>query len=123
MSIIHLSAVASEEPSSADLAGIETEWPLIAAELDLLDAQIALINAAEARWIAPFSGPIQRNCCSPVMARQKPRMSDVIDSSVLPTTIGARALMAATHTSVPRPSVKVSPWPSRPSSASVFRTT
>ena len=45
MSIIHLSAVASQEPSAADLAGIEREWPLIAAELDLLDAQIALINA------------------------------------------------------------------------------
>lgn len=45
MSIIHLSAVSSEEPSAADLAGIEAEWPLIAAELDLLDAQIAFINA------------------------------------------------------------------------------
>lgn len=45
MSIIHLSAVSSEEPTAADLAGIEAEWPLIAAELDLLDAQIALINA------------------------------------------------------------------------------
>ena len=45
MSIIHLSAVSSEEPTAADLAGIEAEWPLIAAELDLLDAQIAFINA------------------------------------------------------------------------------
>ena len=45
MSIIHLSAVSSEEPTAADLAHIEMEWPLIAAELDLLDAQIAFINA------------------------------------------------------------------------------
>lgn len=45
MSMIHLSAVVSEEPSAADLAAIEQEWPLIAAELDLLDAQIAFINA------------------------------------------------------------------------------
>lgn len=45
MSIIHLSVVAGEEPSAAELAAIEHEWPLIAAELDLLDAQIALINA------------------------------------------------------------------------------
>ncbi|ADB34572.1 hypothetical protein Kfla_5566 [Kribbella flavida DSM 17836] len=45
MSIIYLSAVADEEPSAADLAGIELEWPLIAAELDLLDAQIAYHNA------------------------------------------------------------------------------
>lgn len=45
MSIIHLAAVSGEEPSAADLAAIEREWPLIAAELDLLDAEISLINA------------------------------------------------------------------------------
>jgi hypothetical protein len=45
MSIIHLSLVASEEPTAADLAMIESDWPLIAAELDLLDAQIAYLNA------------------------------------------------------------------------------
>jgi hypothetical protein len=45
MSIIYLSAASGEEPTAADLAGIEQEWPLIAAELDLLDAQIAFINA------------------------------------------------------------------------------
>ncbi|MEV8377835.1 DUF6284 family protein [Kribbella sp. NPDC056861] len=45
MSIIHLSAVSGDEPTAADLAKIEREWPLIAAELDLLDAQIAFINA------------------------------------------------------------------------------
>ncbi|GAA2812059.1 DUF6284 family protein [Kribbella solani] len=53
MSIIHLSAVASQEPSAADLAGIELEWPLIAAELDLLDAQIAFINAG------PYASPLE----------------------------------------------------------------
>ncbi|WP_329482239.1 DUF6284 family protein [Kribbella sp. NBC_01484] len=45
MSIIHLSAVGSEGPSHAELAAIDAEWPLIAAELDLLDAEIAFINA------------------------------------------------------------------------------
>ncbi|MET9269800.1 DUF6284 family protein [Kribbella sp. NPDC003557] len=45
MSIIHLTAVSGEEPTAADLAGIEAEWPLIEAELDLLDAQIAVITA------------------------------------------------------------------------------
>ena len=45
MSIIHLAAVSGEEPTAAELAAIETEWPLIAAELDLLDAQIAHDNA------------------------------------------------------------------------------
>jgi hypothetical protein len=32
------------EPSPAELAAIEAEWPLIAAELDLLDAQIAVLS-------------------------------------------------------------------------------
>src|SRR6266536_1388801 len=45
MSIIHLAAVSGEEPSPADLAAIEQEWPLIAAELDLLNAEIAFISA------------------------------------------------------------------------------
>lgn len=35
------------EPSAADLAAIEAEWPLIAAELDLLDAEIAVLYAAD----------------------------------------------------------------------------
>jgi hypothetical protein len=34
-------------PGSADLDGIEAEWPLIEAELFVLDAEIALINAAD----------------------------------------------------------------------------
>jgi hypothetical protein len=45
MSIISLPPVNSEDPSAAELAAIEQEWPLIAAEVDLLDAQIAYINA------------------------------------------------------------------------------
>ncbi|HET6293533.1 MAG TPA: DUF6284 family protein [Kribbella sp.] len=45
MSIIHLSAVSSQEPSAADLAAIELEWPLIEADLDLLNAHIAFYNA------------------------------------------------------------------------------
>ena len=45
MSIIYLSAVSGEDPTPADLAAIDNEWPLIAAELDLLDAEIAFINA------------------------------------------------------------------------------
>jgi hypothetical protein len=35
------------EPSPADLAAIDVEWPLIAAELDLLDAEISLIYAED----------------------------------------------------------------------------
>ncbi|MFG1880748.1 DUF6284 family protein [Micromonospora sp. NPDC049102] len=42
----HLAA-ATAEPTAADLAGIESEWPLIAAELDLLDAEITLIYAED----------------------------------------------------------------------------
>ncbi len=35
------------ELSTADLNAIEAEWPLIAAEMDVLDAEIALICAAD----------------------------------------------------------------------------
>ena len=35
------------EPSPDDLAAIEAEWPLIAAELDLVDAQIHNLYAAD----------------------------------------------------------------------------
>jgi hypothetical protein len=48
VSIIPLHAADSEDPSAAEMAEIEQEWPLIAAELDLLDAQIAYINAGPA---------------------------------------------------------------------------
>ncbi|MBO3740005.1 hypothetical protein J5X75_21100 [Actinoplanes sp. NEAU-H7] len=34
-------------PTAADLNAIEAEWPLIAAELDVLDAEITIINAAD----------------------------------------------------------------------------
>lgn len=45
MSIISLPAVSSEDPSPADLEAIEREWPLIAAELDVVNAQIAQLTA------------------------------------------------------------------------------
>ena len=49
MNIIHLSPVSGEEPTAAELEAIERdEWPLIAAELNLLDAEIAYINAGPA---------------------------------------------------------------------------
>jgi Family of unknown function (DUF6284) len=35
----------ADEPSAAELDAIEVEWPLIAAELDVLDAEIHLIYA------------------------------------------------------------------------------
>ncbi|MEV8373072.1 DUF6284 family protein [Kribbella sp. NPDC056861] len=46
--IISFPVVSSEGPSPTDLAAIEREWPLIAAELDLLDAEISYINAGPA---------------------------------------------------------------------------
>ncbi|MFG1656872.1 DUF6284 family protein [Micromonospora chersina] len=42
----HLAPVTAE-PTAADLAAIEAEWPLIAAELDVLDAEITLIYAED----------------------------------------------------------------------------
>ncbi|MEV6811818.1 DUF6284 family protein [Micromonospora sp. NPDC051296] len=38
---------ATAAPTAADLAAIESEWPLIAAELDVLDAEITLIYAED----------------------------------------------------------------------------
>ncbi|MEU5724680.1 DUF6284 family protein [Micromonospora sp. NPDC047738] len=40
-------APVTAEPTTADLAAIDREWPLIAAELDLLDAEITLIYAED----------------------------------------------------------------------------
>ncbi|MEU4220532.1 DUF6284 family protein [Actinoplanes sp. NPDC026623] len=37
----------SDEPTLADLSAIEAEWPLIEAELSVLDAEITNIYAAE----------------------------------------------------------------------------
>ncbi|GAB2565069.1 DUF6284 family protein [Kribbella endophytica] len=48
MNIIPLPAVVDDEPTPADLDGIEREWPLLAAELELLDAEISFINAGPA---------------------------------------------------------------------------
>ena len=36
-----------DEPPVSELDAIEAEWPLIAADLDVLDAEIAIINAAD----------------------------------------------------------------------------
>jgi hypothetical protein len=46
--MIHLSAVPSDEPTAADLAAIEREWPQIAAALELLDLEIREINEGPA---------------------------------------------------------------------------
>ncbi len=80
--------------------------------------------AAVARWITPLSGPSQRSWLSPVvMLRQNAPMLSVISSSVLPTTNGASEFTAATQISLPRPMVKVRPWPSCLPGESVCRMT
>nr|WP_204000487.1 DUF6284 family protein [Micromonospora andamanensis] len=38
---------ATVAPTAADLAAIDGEWPLIAADLDVLDAEITLIYAED----------------------------------------------------------------------------
>lgn len=40
-------ALVTAEPTAADLAAIDTEWPLIAAELDVLDAEITMLYAED----------------------------------------------------------------------------
>ena len=86
-------------------------------------SQMALTTATVARWSTPFSGPTQRSWPSLVSVRQKAAMLAVISSSVLPCTSGASAWTAATQSSVPRPQVKVNPWPSSPAGWSVCKIT
>ena len=38
-------ALDDDEPSPEDLAAIDAEWPLIAAEVDLVDAEIRVLTA------------------------------------------------------------------------------
>ncbi|NYH42616.1 hypothetical protein HNR22_002343 [Micromonospora jinlongensis] len=40
-------APVTTEPTTAELAAIDAEWPLIAAELDVLDAEITLLYAED----------------------------------------------------------------------------
>lgn len=40
-------ALIATDPTAADLAAIDTEWPLIAAELDVLDAEITMLYAED----------------------------------------------------------------------------
>ena len=72
-------------------------------------SQTALTMAAVARWMTPFSGPIQRSWLSPTRLRQNPPMSANRSSVDRPTTRGWRARTPATTTSVPRPIVNVKP--------------
>lgn len=44
----------SDEPTAADLAAIEAEEPLIAAEIDVLNAEIAILCAAERGGPSPL---------------------------------------------------------------------
>ncbi|WP_433299668.1 DUF6284 family protein [Actinoplanes sp. CA-030573] len=44
---MHRKVARSTEPTDGDLSAIEAEWPLIEAELSVLDAEIANIYAAE----------------------------------------------------------------------------
>ena len=86
-------------------------------------SQTAFTIAAVAKWMTPFSGPSQRSWLSPASLRQKPPMSPNTSSTSCCSTSGVRALMAARHTSVPRPMVNVKPCPSSPSESSVRITT
>ncbi|MGX4658476.1 DUF6284 family protein [Micromonospora sp. SCSIO 07396] len=45
---------AEMEPTPVDLAAIDAEWPLIAAELDVLDAEISLLYADDRGGPSPL---------------------------------------------------------------------
>lgn len=49
----HLAPVTAE-PTAADLTAIDTEWPLIAAELDVLDAEITMLYAEDRGGPSPL---------------------------------------------------------------------
>ena len=71
-------------------------------------SQTAFTTAAVARWITPFSGPIQRSWLSPTRSRQNAsHVAEGLD--VAPDDEGPRASTPATTTSVPRPIVNVKP--------------
>lgn len=44
----------TDGPSSAALAKIEAEWPVIEADMDVLDAEIAMIYAADSGGPSPL---------------------------------------------------------------------
>ena len=82
-----------------------------------METDYAQVNEAIA------AGAKQAAYPSPVIIRQKAPMLSVNDARLLPTTRSRRARMAATHSSLPRPMVKVIPCPATPSGLSVFRIT
>lgn len=46
--------LANTEPTAAELAAIDAEWPLIAAEMDVLDAEITMLYAADRGGPSPM---------------------------------------------------------------------
>jgi hypothetical protein len=72
--------------------------------------------------MTPFSGPSQRSWLSPTSRRQKRAGAAISASRLLPTSSGASARTAPQHSSLPRPMVKVMPYPYSPGE-SVLSTT
>ncbi len=64
--------------------------------------------------MAPLSGPSHRNWLSPVKRRENAPRSDSASATGMPATSGTSARTAATCTSLPRPTVNASPYPSSP---------
>lgn len=73
---------AEEQPSVADLAAIDQEWPLIVAELDLLDAEILILSAVGGP--SPLDWRRLRRAEQRVM-----RAAAAIGSPVVPTRLAA----------------------------------
>ena len=80
-------------------------------------SQAALTTAPIAMCMTPFSGPSQRSWLSPIRAALNPPRSPATSLTLRPTTCDRSAAMAATTTSLPRPMVKHSAWPSSPSTS------
>ena len=80
-------------------------------------SQAALTTVPIAMCMTPFSGPSHRSWLSPTMLALNPPRSPAMSATDLPTTYCRSAAIAATMTSLPRPMVKHSAWPSSPSAS------
>lgn len=72
------------EPSSDELAAIEADWPLIAAELEVLNAEIAMLYAEDQGGPSSLDWRRLRRAEQRVM-----RAAAAIGSPVMPTRLAA----------------------------------
>ena len=78
----------------------------------LARSQAALTTAPIAMCMTPFSGPSQRNCESPIEPTVQRRPAARVVGHGHPDDVGGERPDGGDGTSLPRPIVKTSPYPS-----------